>query len=486
MKPVFLWTDICLWLLTFAVIAYVVRVRRNDLLRSTWAHVFQNGPAVASAIVLLFATAIALLDSLHYQTRIEKPGSREVVYSPQVKSALDAVLGKMGEAREKSYSAPLSIYGLNKESMERNGRPVRDYPRLKVAGQHLSDPQQKWADIAHRSLRGLALGGLAGAVCVLLGTAALRQATATKSASFGVTTSTAEDGQPNTSQAHAGLAYTSARRWAVATCVVLGALSGIAISLSGYYHLLGTDKVGVDVLYSAIKSLRTAMVLGLLTTLVTLPLGIFAGLAAGYFRGWVDDVIQYVYTTLNSIPGVLLIAAAVLMLQVALDSNPQAFATAAEKADLRLFFLCVILGVTSWTGLARLLRGETLKLRELDYVQAARAFGASHGQVLMRHLLPNVMHIVLIMLVMDFSGLVLAEAVLSYVGVGVDPATQSYGTMINAARLELSREPVVWWTLAAAFAFMLVLVLAANLFADAVRDAFDPRARQLKKSLIRV
>jgi len=244
--------------------------------------------------------------------------------------------------------------------------------------------------------------------------------------------------------------------------------------------------VGVDVLYSAIKSLRTAVVLGLLTTLVTLPLGIFAGLAAGYFKGVIDDLIQYVYTTLNSIPGVLLIAAAVLMLQVSLDSNPQVFETAVEKSDLRLFFLCVILGVTSWTGLARLLRGETLKLRELEYVQAARAFGASHRQVITQHLLPNVMHIVLILLVMDFSGLVLAEAVLSYVGVGVDPSTQSYGTMINAARLELSREPVVWWTLAAAFTFMLVLVLAANLFSDAVRDAFDPRARQLKKSLLRV
>ena len=89
-------------------------------------------------------------------------------------------------------------------------------------------------------------------------------------------------------------------------------------------------------------------------------------------------------------------------------------------------------------------------------------------------------------MVMDFSGLVLAEAILSYVGVGVDPLTFSYGTMINAARLELSREPLVWWNLIAAFIFMLILVLSANLFADAVRDAFDPRARQLKQSLIRI
>jgi peptide/nickel transport system permease protein len=101
--------------------------------------------------------------------------------------------------------------------------------------------------------------------------------------------------------------------------------------------------------------------------------------------------------------------------------------------------------------------------------------GVSSLRILTRHIVPNVMHIILISLVMDFSGLVLAEAVLSYVGVGVDPSMMSFGTMINAARLEMGREPMVWWTLAAAFSFMLVLVLAANLFADAVRDAFDPR-----------
>jgi peptide/nickel transport system permease protein len=99
-----------------------------------------------------------------------------------------------------------------------------------------------------------------------------------------------------------------------------------------------------------------------------------------------------------------------------------------------------------------------------------------------RHILPNVMHIVLIAVVMDFSGLVLAEAVLSYIGIGVDPSTISFGTMINTARLELAREPVVWWSLMAAFAFMFVLVLAANLFSDAVRDAFDPRVEMSRRA----
>jgi peptide/nickel transport system permease protein len=151
-----------------------------------------------------------------------------------------------------------------------------------------------------------------------------------------------------------------------------------------------------------------------------------------------------------------------------------------ERADLRLLFLCLILGVTSWTGLCRLLRGEAMKLREMDYVQAATAFGVGHFTIIVRHILPNVMHIVLISLVLDFSGLVLAEAVLSYVNIGVDPTMNSWGNMINSARLEMAREPIVWWSLIAALLFMFTLVLSANLFSDVVRDAFDPRLRQAK------
>ena len=146
----------------------------------------------------------------------------------------------------------------------------------------------------------------------------------------------------------------------------------------------------------------------------------------------------------------------------------------AQSADARLLALCAILGVTSWTSLCRILRAETLKLREVDYVLAARALGSSWFTIIRKHLLPNVMHIVVITLVLDFSFLVMAEAVLSYVGVGVSPMTISWGNMINGARLELARDPVVWWPMFAAFLLMFLLVLSINLFADAVRDAFDP------------
>jgi peptide/nickel transport system permease protein len=249
------------------------------------------------------------------------------------------------------------------------------------------------------------------------------------------------------------------------------------VALSQHYHVFGTDRTGNSVLVFALKSVRTALVIGSLTTLVVLPLALLLGVMAGYLRGWVDEVIQYIYTLLASIPDVLLIAASVLMLQVFIDKNQGFFETALERSDARLFFLCLILGVTSFTGLCRLVRGETLKLRELEYIQSARAMGVSTPRILRRHIVPNLMHLVLINTVMQFSSFVLAEAVLSYVGVGVDPKTASFGVMINTARAELAATPIVWWTLATAFVFMFLIVLSANLLADAVRDAFDPRTR---------
>ena len=142
-----------------------------------------------------------------------------------------------------------------------------------------------------------------------------------------------------------------------------------------------------------------------------------------------------------------------------------------------LFQLCLIMGITAWTGLCRVIRGEVLKLREMDYVQAARAIGAGAWKIQVKHILPNVMHLVVIRAVLMFSGLVLAEAVLSYLNVGVGTGTMSWGTMINQGRFELSRQPIIWWNLVAAFVLMFGLVLPANIFGDAVRDALDPRLR---------
>jgi peptide/nickel transport system permease protein len=382
-------------------------------------------------------------------------------YSVEVLSVFDALVGDLRTRQEKTYSAPLAMQLYAKEFIERDGVTVRDYPRLRYGGTHVRDAEARLPDIARRALSGL-MQGLAASL-LLFGLLAVWQARRTGLAA----------GAWMEAWARGALGWPG--RTVVLVIALLLMLGTATAQLAAGYHVLGTDKVGQDVLYISLKSIRTGLVIGTLTTLVTLPLAIGLGIAAGYFRGWVDDVIQYLYTVLNSIPGVLLIAAAVLIVQVAIESSPEIFDTAAARADIRLLALCVIMGVTSWTGLARLLRGEALKLRTLDYVEAARAFGVSDARIIGRHIFPNVFHLVLIAVVLDFSGLVLAEAVLSYVGVGVDPTMYSWGNMINGARLELAREPVVWWQLGAAFAFMFTLVLAANLFADGVRDAFDPR-----------
>jgi peptide/nickel transport system permease protein len=448
--PVVLATDALVWLLVAAVAAFAWYSARRPHLAAPWARVFRSRAAVASCAVLAAFVLAGLLDSLHFRPALPaKDPQAPLAYAVEVRSVLDVALASLRNRTERSYSAPLATRLYEKQNIEQpGGGMLREFPRLRHSGSHLKS-EGDWAkDVALRALAGLAGATAAWALLVL------------------------------------GLRHSVVRRFpevpwraAYAALALLFALAGPAIVLAQGYHVLGTDKIGQDVLYQALKSIRTSLVIGTLTTLVLLPVGIAAGIAAGYFKGRVDDAIQYVYTTLNSIPGVLLIAASVLMVQVYVDTHPDLFPTTAQRSDFRLLSLCVILGALGWTGLARLLRGEALKLSELEYIQAAHAFGVSHARILARHILPNVSHIIVIALVMDFSGLVLAEAVLSYVGVGVDPSTTSFGTMINAARLEMAREPMVWWSLAAAFVFMFALVLAANLFADAVRDGFDPRVR---------
>ena len=471
-KIIFLWTDIALFALFGLVLFYVVQVRRSHALRATWSRVLRSAPAMCSAVVLLFFVVIGLLDSIHFQPRLppapSAPATAQVVYAPKVVSLLDMLLEDTAFVRpEKTYSEPLAFRQFNKESMlDAGGQAVRDYPRLRFGGRHLEQPQAQWLDdVAKRAGLGLLGGALAAIVCAALCFVVILRLRKQRQAAL-----------PDQALAPSLIPWGPI----ALTFGLMSLVMGLVIGLASGYHVLGTDRTGNDVLWQALKSIRTAWVIGSLTTVAMLPPALLFGIAAGYFKGWVDDAIQYLYTTLTSIPGVLLIAACVLMMQVYIDAHASAFPTAAQRADLRLFMLCMILGLTGWAGLCRLLRSETLKLRELEYVQAARAFGVGPLRIMVRHLLPNLMHIVLITVVLDFSGLVLYEAVLSYLGIGVDPSMNSFGSMIEKARLEMSRDPMIWWNLLAAFTFMLAFVLAANLFSDGVRDAFDPRSRQFK------
>lgn len=465
--PVIFWTDALIFLLLCISIGAGFIIRRHEHLRAPWRQVSRRPVAMSALLVLTAFAVIGLLDSLHYRAPLEGVADEAPqVYSNEVLSVLDWIMIPIREREEKTYSAPFATRLYAREAVEtEDGRTVRIYPPLRYGGAHLESPESgRMLDLVQTSGRAIAEALLVTVIVVVL-----------------IVTLRARRHGIELAQSWRALrAGRTELPWRsmLLSFAVLVMLAVLAAHLGVKYHIFGTDKVGQDVFYQAVKSVRTGLVIGTLTTLVMLPFALVLGTMAGYFRGWVDDVIQYLYTTLSSIPAVLLIAAAVLMLHIYMANHADEFTSLAERADLRLLFLCLILGVTSWTGLCRYLRGETLKLREMDYIQAATALGVRHVRILMRHVLPNVMHIVLITIVLDFSALVLAEAVLSYVNIGVDPTMNSWGNMINSARLEMAREPVVWWSLAAALLFMFTLVLCANLFADAVRDAFDPRLRK--------
>ena len=466
MAPVIFITDGLIFLLLVMVFSFVWYARGQEHLRAPWRAVARNSMAMASAVILFFYLLIGVMDSIHFHPELENVNNEETQYSTEILSLLDVAITHLRAQDEKTYSAPFASYAYSKETIEvSDGSTLREYPRLNYGGAHLSDPEQeKTGDILLKSVVGVIRGLIVW--CLVSSIIIFTIKCRARLSFMGVFNSM--------------LKKNSDIPWKVIHLtigVVIVSLT-VLLYLSNYYHILGTDKVGQDVFYQSLKSVRTGLVIGTLTTLVMLPFAILMGLMAGYFRGWIDDVIQYLYTTLSSIPSVLLIAAAILMLQVYMANHADDFVSLEQRADMRLLFLCIILGITSWTGLCRMLRGEAMKLREIDYVQAAQAFGVGHFRIIMRHQLPNVMHIVMISIVLDFSGLVLAEAVLSYINIGVDPSMHSWGNMINSARLEMAREPIVWWSLAAAFVFMFVLVLAANLLSDAVRDAFDPRLRE--------
>lgn len=458
MQYVLLPTDFLLYLLIISLISFAIWSHKHEHLRAPWRYVLHNRIGMTSLVILLSFMVVGLLDSVHFRLALPKQTANEkTYYSSQVTSLLDLITAPLASEDEQTYSAPFATHLYGKTAGA----------RLNFGGEHLKNLADKDRDILIRIMTGLLCGIVFWLMIIALWIKFLSYRHKT----------TFKDYFVKVLKGKTAIVW----REIFITLSVIICLIFICIALARNYHILGTDKIGKDIFYEAFKSIRTGLIIGTLTTLVMLPFAIILGTMAGFFGGWLDDIIQYIYTTLSSIPGVLLITAAILALQIYIENHPQLFPTLALRADIRLLALCVILGITSWTSLCRLLRAETLKLREMDFIAAAISLGTPKAKILSRHILPNVMHIILITVVLDFSGLILAEAVLSYVGVGVDPTMISWGNMINSARMELAREPIVWWPLFAAFIFMFPFVLAANLFADAVRDAFDPRITSVER-----
>lgn len=221
-------------------------------------------------------------------------------------------------------------------------------------------------------------------------------------------------------------------------------------------HWFGTDYLGRDVFSKVIHGTQIAMSVGLFTSLIAIPIGVILGAIAGYFGGVIDEIIVWFYTTISSIPYIILVASISFILGKGLST------------------VYIALGVTSWVSLCRLIRGEVLKHKNRDYVQAATAVGGGHIRKLFMHILPNVTHIVIINTSLQFVTAIKSEVILSYLGIGVQ-GQPSWGTMIDDAKLELARG--VWWQLAGATVFMFFIVLAFNILGDALRDALDPKLK---------
>ncbi|OGT64297.1 MAG: hypothetical protein A3J38_00310 [Gammaproteobacteria bacterium RIFCSPHIGHO2_12_FULL_45_9] len=425
-----LYSDLLLYIILGCIAYLIARSYRAPYFKSAWKHLLSHQSASTAIIFLICYFGIGCIDSIHFKT--------SGVNSAQTFSLLDVLLQPFNINHTTTYSEPLATHLFTPtQSSTADGKILTLYQPIEL--KHTAFSHNARLDRLYHALLGSAVGFFLFSLSYRL------------------------------------TAISRMQKIPLLTFCMLLIIGGTIVSLATRYHVLGTDKIGQDIFYTSLKSIRTSLMIGTLTTLCMLPLSIGMGLLAGYKGGLIDDVIQYVYTTLSAIPGVLFIAASILVLQVYIESHTTWFPTLEMRADMRLIALCLILGITSWSSLCRFIRAETLKIKELDFIQFAVLSKTKMIRILWKHILPNVFHIVIITVVLDFSGLVLAEAVLSYVGVGVDPTTFSFGNMINSARLELAQVPIVWWPLTSALVFMFFLVLAANLLSDVVRDALDPR-----------
>jgi len=225
-------------------------------------------------------------------------------------------------------------------------------------------------------------------------------------------------------------------------------------------HPLGTDNLGRDVFQRTVQGARIAFQVGIITSCIAIPIGVIFGCLAGYFGGKIDDFIVWLYSTFASIPGLLFILAVAMV---------------AGKGLLGVY---LGIGLTTWVGLCRLIRGEVMKHKSRSYVLAARSLGYGPLRIIFRHILPNIFHIVIISFSLRFPAAISTEVFMSFLGIGVQ-GEPSWGIMISNARLRLWQG--VWWEMTFVTLAIFLIVLAFNLFGDALRDALDPRLRTSEK-----
>jgi peptide/nickel transport system permease protein len=243
----------------------------------------------------------------------------------------------------------------------------------------------------------------------------------------------------------------------------------------------GTDFSGHSVFWRTLYGARTALIITVFTSIITLSIGSFMGIVAGFFGGWVDDLITWFYAVLSTIPWLLLVIAVTYVLQqnaAVTDAGPETanrFLLAIKNVlPSDLLIVIFAMGLTDWVGLCRLLRGETIKLRDSDMVAAGRALGLSEARILYKHILPNVSHLIIITFTLGAVGYMQAEVVLSFLGVGIN-SKPSWGRMIDDAKVSLMRGD--WWEVTAATTAIFIICMALTILGDSLRDALDPKLR---------
>ena len=243
-------------------------------------------------------------------------------------------------------------------------------------------------------------------------------------------------------------------------------------------HLMGTDYLGRDVFMRALAGTATAIKVGALASLISAVIGVLLGTVAGYFGGWIDELVVWLYSTFDSMPTLLFILAFALLVSKGFLYPPLAASFAALSAALNtdpgMMAVYLGIGITGWVSLCRVVRGETLKLRECGYVQASQVAGQNSFRIITRHIIPNLFHLVIIYFTMRFAFAIMTEVIVSYLGLGVQ-RVPSWGVMIADGQERLWRG--IWWEVAAATGFMFLLVLCLNMLGDALRDTLDPKLK---------
>jgi peptide/nickel transport system permease protein len=236
-------------------------------------------------------------------------------------------------------------------------------------------------------------------------------------------------------------------------------------------HPFGTDEVGRDVLARTIYGGQISLMIGITSVLISISLGTVVGLVAGYFGGWVDAVLMRVVEALLAIPTLILL----LILQRVLIGNTATVNILGRELSVTVIAIVVIIGVTGWMGLSRIVRSLVLSLKEQEFVLAARTLGASNRRIIFMHILPNTIAPIVVSATLAVGGAIVIETALGFLGFGVQPPTATWGNILSRARDQIDE---VWWLWMTPGVLIMLTVLAINFIGDGLRDAFDPRSKQ--------